>query len=197
MQYGGYGHNTGGHPTRYMFPSDPSDTSPDAWSECSVGIDPSDRRFVMSAGHFSLAPGEYTDVHFAVLFVPGGEFDYPCPNLGNLRQVAAQVQALFETGWCYGSSALAAPPDVEHTPINVYPNPSLSGNYVNFEFGEPVSPSGKLQLFTYGGSMVAEYEIAGSSIFELPTKGLSQGVYFYKLAVEEVPSLQGKLLLGY
>jgi len=59
MRYGGDGFNNiwEDRPTDYMFPDDPRKPRP-AWSEVSAGNIPHDRRFLQSAGPFTLRPGQ-------------------------------------------------------------------------------------------------------------------------------------------
>ncbi len=55
IKYGGDGFSSNGPCTNYMFPSDPRD--PAGWSEVTAGNQPADRRFLQSAGPFTLQPG--------------------------------------------------------------------------------------------------------------------------------------------
>lgn len=56
---GGNGRGSGSS-CHYMYPGDP--TNPQEWSEVSVGNVPSDRRFIQSAGPFTLKPGAVNKV---------------------------------------------------------------------------------------------------------------------------------------
>ncbi len=55
IKFGGDGFSSSGPCTNYMFPSDPRD--PTGWSEVTAGNKPADRRFLQSAGPFTLQPG--------------------------------------------------------------------------------------------------------------------------------------------
>ena len=67
VTYGGNGYG-GTQPTDFMFPDDPNDPAP-AWSECSVGNNPADRRFIQSSGPFRLDPGANNEVVVGVVWV--------------------------------------------------------------------------------------------------------------------------------
>ncbi len=89
----GYG---GTVPTPFMFPGDPSD--PNQWSECSVGNDPADRRFIQSSGPFKLLPGAVNNITVGVVWVrPEGA--YPCPSFDVLKTADDKAQALFDNGF--------------------------------------------------------------------------------------------------
>lgn len=77
LQYGGTGHNSGGPDADFMFPGNPT-TDPCGWgtagipqadwSEVTEGNTPDDRRFVQSAGPFTLKPGDVNDLTFGAVW---------------------------------------------------------------------------------------------------------------------------------
>ena len=99
FEYGKSGYNSGGVPTKYCFPSDPTDNSPSAWSECSAHTTPGDRRFVESSGPFTLTPGvvEFVTVGVPWLRPPGNGVGL-CPSFQTtIGPVADEAKALFNT----------------------------------------------------------------------------------------------------
>lgn len=67
IQYGGNGYTVGsGKCANYMFPSDPRD--PNGWSEVTANNEPGDRRFIQSAGPFTLKPGAVNKVTIGVVW---------------------------------------------------------------------------------------------------------------------------------
>ncbi|OWY24089.1 hypothetical protein C7N43_15965 [Sphingobacteriales bacterium UPWRP_1] len=92
--YGGIGYG-GTVPYPFMFPSDPSDNSETAWSECSANNTPFDRRFLQSSGPFQLFPGALNDVIVGVVWVRDG-LQYPCPSFEPLVRADKKAQALFD-----------------------------------------------------------------------------------------------------
>jgi hypothetical protein len=96
--FGGNGYNTG-VPTDFMFPSDPSDNSPGAWSECAEGNTPFDRRFLQSAGPFRLEPDAKNEVVVGVVWVrppnqSGCQADFSALNLADDK-----AQALYDNNF--------------------------------------------------------------------------------------------------
>ena len=99
FEYGKSGYNSGGPCTKYCFPSDPTDNSANAWSECKAANVPGDRRFVESSGPFTLKPGvaEYVTVGVPWLR-PTGNGVGTCPNFQTtIGPVADEAKALFGT----------------------------------------------------------------------------------------------------
>ena len=101
FEYGKSGYNSGGPCTKFCFPSDPTDNSANAWSECSAHTVPGDRRFVESSGPFTLKPGvsEYVTVGVPWMRPPGLGVG-ACPSFQNtIGPVADEAKALFNTGF--------------------------------------------------------------------------------------------------
>lgn len=69
MRYGGDGFNNvwEDKPANYMFPADPRDPYPQ-WSEVTAGNTPADRRFLQSAGPFTLKPGAINYITVGVVW---------------------------------------------------------------------------------------------------------------------------------
>ena len=106
MQFGGNGNTTGsGVPTKYMFPgdSDPLNwgtypiaaPSADPWSEVSVGNPAYDRRFLQSAGPFTLKPGAVNNITVGVVIGQSNESDLEAP-IRALKTADTKAQALFD-----------------------------------------------------------------------------------------------------
>lgn len=105
MTYGGTGYNPG-DPTAidadFMFPDDTdplgwgtAGVSQPAWNEVSAGNAPEDRRFMQSAGPFTLAPGAVNNITVGVVWAratSGGAFE----SVQALRRADDKTQALFD-----------------------------------------------------------------------------------------------------
>lgn len=104
--YGGNGHlsnGCNGIDASYMFPgsSDPTGIGTGglpqtAWTEGLVGNAPGERRFLMSAGPFTLEPGAIHDIHYAAVWANdplGGD------PVGALEAADDAVQAAFDGGF--------------------------------------------------------------------------------------------------
>ncbi|MFT5845313.1 MAG: hypothetical protein ACI8QW_001189, partial [Saprospiraceae bacterium] len=105
MTYGGDGFQTGNDPNQladFMFGDDTDvvgfGTDGDIrepWSEVTADNNPGDRRFIQSAGPFSLAPGDYNNITVGVVYgraLSGNQFE----SVEVLKQADDKAQALFD-----------------------------------------------------------------------------------------------------
>ncbi|RYD83637.1 MAG: hypothetical protein EOP53_00245 [Sphingobacteriales bacterium] len=86
----------GASPVNYMFPGDPRQSS--QWSEVTAGNKPGDRRFLQSAGPFSLKPGAKNNVTVGVVWAKattGG----PTGSLDLLRLADDKAQRLYNNNF--------------------------------------------------------------------------------------------------
>ncbi|TVR37202.1 MAG: T9SS C-terminal target domain-containing protein [Cryomorphaceae bacterium] len=102
--FGGSGHESGGIPAHYMFPgnSDPlhwgtgcMDPQNENWTEMTENNAPGNRRFIQSAGPFTLAPGDYNNVTLGVCWARANSGG-PLASVELLRLVDDKAQALFD-----------------------------------------------------------------------------------------------------
>ena len=103
MTYGGNGYNSSNIVADFMFPgdSDPLHWGTEgvdpgfAWTEEGVGNAPGDRRFIQSAGPFTLDPGEFNNITVGVVYgraQTGG----PMASVNVVLNADDKAQALFE-----------------------------------------------------------------------------------------------------
>jgi len=86
----------------FMFPGDTdplnfgtSGIPTDPWTEVSSGNPPSDRRFMQSAGPFTLLPGDFNNITVGVVFARASSSD-PFASVELVRQADDKAQALFD-----------------------------------------------------------------------------------------------------
>lgn len=123
MLYGGDGFNSGtvaGLTAQYMFPGDsdpfnwsthgivPPTTTP--WTEVSAGNPPADRRFVQSAGPFTLEPGDYNNITLGVVWARGASKNNNLEPVDLLRLADDKAQSLFDN--CFELVSGPDAPDV-------------------------------------------------------------------------------------
>jgi hypothetical protein len=107
MCYGQTGHPSGGCDqgtlSGYMFPgdSDPcgwgTNGNPQVeWTEQSAGNVPFDRRFMQSAGPFTLEPGAVNDITVGVVWARANDASDPFESVEKVRVVDDKAQALFD-----------------------------------------------------------------------------------------------------
>lgn len=146
MTYGGSGYNASGGGTRsyYMFPgtSDPlgwgTDCMPQPnWDEVTAGNAPYDRRFIQSAGPFTLEPGNYNNITVGVVWARASAGGVQA-SVELMRKADDKAQSLFDN--CF---RLLDGPDAPEVTIQeldrelilYITNPSSSNNY-NEEYQE-------------------------------------------------------------
>ena len=147
MFYGGLGYagSTGASTvlSDYMFPglSDPlnwatkgvdmSSAFPDGWFESTNNNPPADRRFVQSAGPFTLRPGAINNITVGIVFGRSTDGDLYA-SVEAMKQADTKAQALFDA--CF---KILSPPDaprltiqeLENELILTIDNPSSSNNF--------------------------------------------------------------------
>lgn len=122
-------------PANYMFPDYPGErcsfvryTSGNRWDEKSVGNVPQDRRFIQSAGPFTLKPGAVNEIVVGVVWARDENNLFDVEQVGSycaLLQADDIAQALFDSGF-----QLLNGPDAPTLAIEEYDQElSLSWNY--------------------------------------------------------------------
>ena len=104
MEYGGNGFNTSGIGCDFMFPDDSDQqqywgtngvvVAP--WSETSAGNPPGDRRFIQSAGPFTLEPGAVNYITTGAVWAQASPGGGPWSAVQNLKKADDLAQALFD-----------------------------------------------------------------------------------------------------
>lgn len=170
ITYGGTGHLTG-LPCNYMFPgtSDPMGygtnmISQPPWDEASVGNVPADRRFLQSAGPFTLQPGAVNTITFGVVWARATQG-------GNLASVAlvkgadAKAQKLFDN--CFQTLDGPTAPnlviqELANELILSWSNTNSSNNYNEAYTEDPNKSSGADSLYRFQGYLI--YQLKDNSV---------------------------------
>jgi len=175
ITYGGSGHLTG-TPCNYMFPgtSDPlgygTNMNPQApWDEVIAGNLPADRRFLQSAGTFTLKPG-------AVNYITKGVVWARTTQGGNLASVAlmkgadAKAQKLFDR--CFKTLDGPTAPNLAIQELNqelilTWSNPLNSNNYKEWYTEDDNPAIGSDSLYRFQGYMIYQLKDATVSASEV------------------------------
>ncbi len=107
ITFGFDGFQTGGMPTKYVFPGAPDD--PEGWSVCNDPWPASYRVNIQSSGPFRLSPGQINEAVFGMIWVP--DQPHPCPSLRPLQQASDRAQAAFDH--CFELLAGPDAPDLD------------------------------------------------------------------------------------
>jgi len=163
VQFGGDGYGEGTYPTPYMFPDEPNGSG---WSECAVGNDPDDRRFVQSSGPFRLDPGATNEVIVGAVWVDN--IDYPCPSFSRLLNADRVAQALFDN--CFDIVDGPDAPDMtiieldQELVLTISNSPGSNNANEDYFEKDPLIPPG------YPDSV---YNFQGYAIYQLLTPTIS------------------------
>ncbi len=140
MTYGGNGYSTASGGTRalYMFPGTSDSLGwgtncipQPAWDEVTAGNAPGDRRFIQSAGPFTLEPGAYNNITVGVVFARSTVGDVQA-SVNLMRKADDKAQSLFDN--CFRILNGPDAPDVtiqelDRELILYITNPLGSNNY--------------------------------------------------------------------
>jgi hypothetical protein len=167
----------------YMFPGD---TDPlnfgtygietDPWTEVSSGNPPSDRRFMQSAGPFTLLPGDYNNITVGVVFARASSSD-PFASVELVRQADDKAQALFDN--CF---ELISGPDAPDLAIQELENElilflsnnnNLSSNFnESYNLLDPTIPE-ELNDSTMLTANQRSYQFQGYMVYQLANADVS------------------------
>ncbi len=165
IEFGGNGYQQGTGPTAYMFPSEPSDNSSSAWSECTESNPPDDRRFVQSSGPFTLDPGTTNEVIVGAVWV--SNVAYPCPSFSKLLNADRVAQGLFDS--CFDIVDGPDAPDVSVIELDreliltISNAPgSNNANEDYFEFDPLIPPGYQDSVYAFQGYVI--YQLAAPTV---------------------------------
>lgn len=126
----------GSIPTKYVYPSDTYTTGPCGsapWSELTAGNTPNDRRFMQSAGPFTLKPGATNYITFGLPWARTTSTD-ASSSIPLLKIADDKAQALFDN--CFKVLSGPEAPDMTIQEMNnelliYFSNKTQSNNYLN------------------------------------------------------------------
>ncbi len=179
MEYGGNGFNSSGTPCDFMFPDDSDQdkywgtggvvVAP--WSEITAGNAPDDRRFLQSAGPFTLEPGAVNYVTTGVVWAQSNPGEGPWSAVQNLKKADDLAQALFDNDFKLLNGPDA--PDLviqemENELIFYLENAQTSNNYKEEyeEFDATIVSSG-------GANYDSLYRFQGYQVYQLVNSNVS------------------------
>jgi len=140
------------------------------WDESTNGNDPSDRRFVQSAGPFTLKPGAVNNITVGIVYARGTEGDL-FSSVRALKRADTKAQALFDN--CF---RILDPPDaprlriqeLENELILMIDNPATSNN-----FRELYREEDKINIVDEGVDRFYRFE--GYQIYQMKSEDASVG----------------------
>ncbi len=204
--YGGSGWGIPGAPAcNYMYPgnSDPSHYGTQGvdpgfeWSEKNpcIGcgpINPSDRRFIMSSGKFTMIPGQVSYLTKAAVWarVPGGADS----SLHALLRVDDKIQDFFDNNFSSISTCALTIGIDELEQINFSVFPSVTTDKFTIQLKDKYK-SISLKVFSSDGKLVYDADEKKSQQFVVDASGWESGIYYFQLHDETKKYGKGKIVV--
>lgn len=181
VTYGGDGRTAGAPSANFMFPgsSDPVNfTTQGQWTEATAGIIPSDRRFLMSTGPFSIGIGDTVEFDYAYVFsrdsLNGGPANFALNN-ANLDRVQNWFDNNSFPSCAVYSLGINIPSEFENDLV-LSPNPT--SDYFELYSNSIDLLGAEIQIYDSSGRMILASVYDGSAI---EVSRLYSGVYFVKV----------------
>lgn len=177
MEYGGNGYGpsgtTNGIPCDYMFPDDSDQNNywgtggavVPVWNETTAGNTPDDRRFIQSAGPFTLEPGAVNYVTSGVVWAQANQGEGPWSAVQNLKAADDLAQALFDNEF-----KILNGPDAPDLTVQELSNSlifSISNSGTSNNFNENYVEFDPLIVPPNGVSYDSVYRFQGYQVFQL------------------------------
>jgi len=161
----GTGQQAGFPKADYMFPGDPTSNNKSEWTERNAGNPFGDRRFIQSAGPFTLLPGAVNNVTIGVVWAratSGGAIG----SIGELKFADKKAQILFNAN--FNSILGPEPPSVEFSELDkklvltLYNNKGSLDSTERYDRFLPSEIPGKKRHYKFEGYQV--FQLANSSV---------------------------------
>ncbi|MDW8301181.1 MAG: YCF48-related protein [Bacteroidia bacterium] len=159
-------------PTNYMFPGGLCGGNL-GWTEANAGNNPADRRFIQSAGKFTLQPGAVNYVTIGAVFAQGTTLGSNTDAICNLIKADKKAQALFDNNFKRVSgpdAPVVTAVELDRTIILNWDNPINSNNYQEkFEQKDPelVIAGAPDTTYNFEGYLIYQLKDATVSISDL------------------------------
>ncbi|NQV41322.1 MAG: T9SS type A sorting domain-containing protein [Candidatus Marinimicrobia bacterium] len=186
------------NPTTFMFPGDPA--AGEGWTEARAGRSPGDRYFLMTAGPFTLAPGQSQDFVCALMLAQGTD---NLDAVTELKATASEIRLLwpqlFETTSINDNMDQAPDGFVLHP---AYPNPFNPNTTIAYALPERTDV--EFEIFDVRGRLVKSWSLENQTGGEhtllwdgTNTDGelVSTGVYLGVIMAEDYQSTIKMVLL--
>jgi len=134
MTYGGDGRNPNNEVCNFMFPGTTDPNFPEQWTEQTAGNIPGDRRFLQSAGPFTLEPGAVNQITSGIVWARESSND-PFNAVELLFHTDDLAQELFES--CFQIDPETSISENDLVEFTLYPNPSIES--INVEINSEIS----------------------------------------------------------
>ncbi len=151
----GNGNGATSTPTSYMFPDNTNPLFSTPWTMSSGGILPNDMRFLISAGPFTMQPGEVNYITDAVLWARTSSSGSAMPSVPELQTASDMIQSFFDN--CFSVTAIE-----NNNPMNVIgisPNPFINSFTISFK--NTGIRNAEIKIFSADGKLESSLKYSG------------------------------------
>lgn len=208
ITYGGIGYNLSGDSANFMFPgdSDPNNfgtffhpqsflwTEEEPWGPGSLPYDPSDRKFLMTSGKFTMQPGAVQTFSTAAVFarVSGGI----AASVSALKSTDDRIQSFFDSHFT-NIPTCAVHIGIDEVNSNfqllIYPSPSSSQLSMQIPDGEKIDCT--IRIFDALGKEIKSLETKNRTEISLSVADWVPGIYYYSIKSHKGQMIGGKFLV--
>lgn len=188
--YGGSGFNPGStNYVNFIFPGTTDPNNPGNWDEVTAGNVPGDRRFLQSAGSFTMMPGAVNYITTSVIWARGN--NGPQSSVSAMLALNDTVQNFFNS--CFNTIAIGIIDESKDVKHSVYPNPFNLQTVIKLE--DEIKTELILVIFDNKGKIVEEVK-SDNSQFVIKRKNKTDGIYLYQIKNNRKVIASGKLVIS-
>ena len=182
VTYGGNGKGAGlgatNFPTTFMFPDNTNPLFVTPWNMGIAGFSPTDMRFIVSSGPFTMQPGEVCYMTNAVVWARTNTSGNPLPSVSELQAASDVVQLFFDS--CFNLSAISGIENQEQiTGVKITPNPFVTTCTIDLKIANVKHPI--ISIFTIAGELISNVKYASTSNVITLGENLKAGVYIISI----------------
>jgi len=158
------------------------------WSELTFGNTPAERKFIMSAGPFTMQPGAVNELTIDVIWVRASDSIAVFDSLMAADDLAQQL--------CDSNFILTDFPDIHQldltNSISIFPNPVKKSFKILLESGNEHIES--FVLYDINGKIVKKRKGLITNHIDINRNDLKSGIYFYRIFLNNDNVYSGKLI---
>jgi hypothetical protein len=174
-----------------MFPGLTDPSHPINWTEASVGNPVDDRRFIISAGPFTMLPGQVHCITMGAIWARAATGD----NLASIPLMLSSdsiMQLIFDS--CFTNFFVGMNLPEQDMITGISPNPFSDKTTISFN--NPSGESYTLKLYDVHGALLRTISKIKSNSLIVEKGNLKSGMYIFKLEGEKGKINSGKLILS-
>lgn len=193
MTYGGNGSGGGTNYCDFIYPetTDPQYYSTlGSWTEEIAGNVVNDRRFILSAGEFTMQPGEVNCITVAAIWARADSGDNRA-SIPVMLEADSIIQIIFDS--CFHNYFVNVEELPEGNITGIAPNPFSEKTTIHFN--NPKGENYSFKLFDINGVLVKSIFNIKNNFLAMEKENLKKGMFVFKLTGENGKISSGKLVV--